>query len=183
MTKPTRKAANDSYRTGPVVNDILGTECDSLRCLGNESDTSTIDNSSYECNEDQSDTASIKDENAAQPIDLLAKLCSITYERIQRNRQRLGITEHPTEKYDPKEHYMQHYYSANEIDWARRKSTGTEIPDWAKVGSSVGTLPWVYQSRANVSANAHRYKKPTAKQTTKRPPILSGTTKTSTDKR
>jgi len=180
---PTRKAANDSYRTGTVSNDTSGTEGDSLRCLGNESDTSTIGNSSYECNEDHSDTACIKDENAAQPIDLLAKLCSITYERIQRNYQKLGITEHPTEKYDPKEHYIQHYYSANEIDWARKKSTGTTIPNWAKIGSSVGTLPWVYQSRANVSANAYRYKKPTAKQKTNRPPILSGTTKTSTDTR
>ena len=132
---PNRQSANDSYRSGPARKSNVNINVDS-NCNGQESVASTICDSSFESNQDRSAASTIDFDNTTNPLETLAKICTVLYDDIEHKVPRTIAV-----KYDPKTHYTRVSLSAVAIDYARFDLSNAELNKLNSQRNSIHSKP------------------------------------------
>jgi hypothetical protein len=130
LSAPNRHSATESYRYGPANKDF------DSNYNGQESVASTICDSSFESNEERSAASTIDFDNTTNPLETLAKICTVLYDNIENKVPRT-----PAEKYDPKAHYTRVSLSAIAIDYARFNLSNAELNKLNSQRNSIHSEP------------------------------------------
>lgn len=130
LSAPNRHSATESYRCGPANKDF------DSNYNGQESGASTIYDSSSESNEEQSAASTIDFDNTTNPLETLAKICTVLYDNIENKTPRTRAT-----LYDPKAHYIRVTLSAVAIDYARFDLSNAELNKLNSQRNSIHSKP------------------------------------------